>query len=64
MAIIDEGKEEHAKALILRLGQKKFGPADGAIKAKLAAIADVERLDRQIDRISDAASWQDLLDTP
>ena len=64
MAIIDEGHEEHAKAVILRLGQKKFGPADDPTKAKLIGITDLGRLDRIEDRLLDATSWQDLLDTP
>jgi hypothetical protein len=64
LAIIDEGHEQHAKELILRLGQRRFGPADDSIKARLAAITDLGRLDRIEDRLFDAVSWQDLLDTP
>jgi hypothetical protein len=64
LAILDEGHEEHAKAVILRLGQKKRGPADDSIKARLSAFTDLARLDRIEDRLLDTASWQDLLDTP
>ncbi|HEX5272925.1 MAG TPA: hypothetical protein VFW33_20650 [Gemmataceae bacterium] len=64
MAIIDEGHEEHAKAVILRLGQKRLGPADDAVKARLNGITDLARLDRIEDRLLEAASWHELLETP
>jgi hypothetical protein len=64
LAIIDEGREKQAKADLLYLGEERFGPADDAIRAKLNAITDLERLDRQIKRLLKASSWQDLLDTP
>jgi hypothetical protein len=63
LAIIDEGREKQAKAVLLRLGTKRFGPADDTVQARLNAITDLERLDRQIDRLQEASSWQDLLDT-
>jgi len=49
---------------ILRQGIKKFGPPDTAVAERLAALADVEHLDRIADRIFDAVSWADLLGTP
>jgi hypothetical protein len=64
LAILDEGREEQAKKYILRLAQKRFGPADEAIKARLNGITDLERLDRLHDRLLDATNWEDLLDTP
>ncbi len=64
LGIIDEGQEKHAKAVLLRLGTRRFGPADDSVLARLNAITDLDRLDRQIDRLLEAASWQDLLDTP
>ena len=57
LAIVDEGREKQAKKILLRLGAKRFGPADEAVQAKLNAITDLERL-------LEASSWQDLLDTP
>jgi len=66
MAIIDEGKEEEAKDVILSQGKKRFGPPDEAATARLSGISDLDRLHRFIDRLFDAsaAGWQDLLDTP
>ncbi len=66
LAIIDEGREANAKSVILRQGQKRYGPPDESITAKLEGITDLDRLDRLIDRLFDATapSWQELLDTP
>jgi hypothetical protein len=66
LAIMEEGEEQHAKAMILRQGQKRFGPADEATTARLSGITDLDRLDALIDRLFDATatSWQELLDTP
>ncbi|HJT76020.1 MAG TPA: hypothetical protein VJ739_02365 [Gemmataceae bacterium] len=64
LAILDEGREEQIKKDILRLGRKRFGPADEPTTARLNGITDLERLERLLDRLLDATSWQDLLDTP
>jgi hypothetical protein len=61
MAIIDEGREQEAKRIILRLGQKRFGPPDEAIKTRLQAITDIDLLERLSDELLDASSWSDLL---
>jgi Domain of unknown function (DUF4351) len=68
MAILEEGREEgcanEAKSVILRQGQRRFGAADEVITTQVRAIVDLERLHRLEDRMLDATSWQDLLDTP
>jgi hypothetical protein len=66
MMILGEGREDEAKSIILRQGQKRFGPADEATNARLKGITDLDRLDRLVDRLFDGAAttWQDLLDTP
>ncbi|HJT79411.1 MAG TPA: hypothetical protein VJ739_19600 [Gemmataceae bacterium] len=65
LAILEEGEEAKAKAVILRQGEKRFGPPGESVTARLNAITDLDRLDRLIDRLFDAtaSSWQDLLDT-
>jgi hypothetical protein len=64
LAILDEGREEEAKASILRLGKKRFGPSEQQMLVQLNGITDLERLHRILDRLLDATDWQDLLDTP
>jgi predicted transposase YdaD len=61
--ILDEGREEEARKILLRQGQRKFGPPDPAVEATLQGITDLERLERMTDRIFDATSWPDLLAT-
>jgi hypothetical protein len=62
--ILDEGQEKHAKKTILLVGEKRLGSPDEPVKARLAGITDLERLDRMILQAVTAASWQEILDTP
>ena len=64
LAIIDEGREKQVKKDILRLGKRRFGPADQTNESAIQAITDLDRLERLLDRILDASNWQDLLNTP
>jgi hypothetical protein len=64
LAILDEGREDQIKKDILRLGQKRFGPADATGVTRLHAITDLDRLERLHDRLLEASGWQDLFDTP
>jgi predicted transposase YdaD len=58
-----EGRFEEARALLLRLGAKRFGTAPSAIQEAVHAIADRERLERISERILEASDWNDLLAT-
>jgi hypothetical protein len=64
LMIIEQGAEREAKKLIRSLGNRRFGPADAAVSARLDAITDLARLDRIAERLLDATKWEDLLDTP
>ncbi len=64
LAILDEGQEKHAKKTVLLLGEKKLGAPDESVKARLAGITDLERLDRMILQAVTAASWKEILETP
>jgi hypothetical protein len=50
--------------IICRLATKRFGPPDELTDLDLIAITDLDQLERVVDRLLDASSWQDLLDTP
>jgi hypothetical protein len=64
-AIFDEGRMEEAKAGILFLAKKRFGLAEESLLFnKLNSISDLELLDRILDRLIEATSWHDLLETP
>ena len=64
LMILDEGREKQAKKDILLVGEKRLGPAGESIKASLAGITDLDRLDRILLQAVTAASWQEILDTP
>lgn len=63
--ILDEGRMEgklaQARAMILRLGTQKLGPPEEAISAALKGITDLGRLERILEHVFVAGSWQDLL---
>ena len=58
------GKAEEARAILMRLGRRRFGPADASTTATLAAIDDIERLERLSERLLEVHDWADLLATP
>jgi hypothetical protein len=64
MGIIDEGREQQTRRLILRLGQKHLGPIGESERTRLHGITDVDHLERLFDRVLEVKSWTDLLNTP
>jgi predicted transposase YdaD len=63
MAIIDEGRLEELKKLILRWGQKKLGNPDEVVTTFLAGSEDIDRLELLLERIAVVETWQELLAT-
>lgn len=61
--ILEEGRTEEARKVVLRLGRKYLGAPRKAIQTAFEGITDLERLERMIDRAADASSWDDLLQT-
>lgn len=59
-----KGRAEEARRLLLRLGSKRWGDLEASIEAAVQAITDVERLELLTERITEVASWQELLRTP
>lgn len=59
-----EGKVEGRSVLNHANGKKKWGRIDTQTESSLAANMDVECLERLADRLFDASSWADLLETP
>lgn len=70
-AVLDEGREqglsagrvEEARALLLRVGARKFGlAADARIAQSIAQIDSLDRLEHLIDRVLASRSWPELLE--
>ncbi|HKI33077.1 MAG TPA: hypothetical protein VKA46_14595 [Gemmataceae bacterium] len=60
-----EGRMETLRQAILRLGRQRFDKVAGRKqKAQLNEMTDVPRLERILDRVLDATSWDELLATP
>ncbi|HEX8203516.1 MAG TPA: hypothetical protein VF590_23775 [Isosphaeraceae bacterium] len=59
-----EGRAEEAKRMLLRVGQKRFGPPGAAILAVIEAIAEPERAEALTERALDVSGWEELLATP
>jgi hypothetical protein len=64
MYIIDEGREQQAKRMILRLGQKRFGPPSEEVKTRLQAVVDIDHLERLAEALLVVSGWSELLATP
>jgi len=60
-AILREGREEEARAILLRLGSKRFGPPAETARAALETATGIERLERLSERLLDVESWEELL---
>jgi hypothetical protein len=76
-AILEEGEIRHARKLVLRMGQRKFGPASDDVVTALRlhqeldlidevvmarkTAEELERLERLMERILDVSSWRELL---
>jgi predicted transposase YdaD len=57
---IEKGKVDAERGMILRLGTKRFGEPDAAIRAALDA-AELPRLEILVDRLLEVESWSELL---
>ena len=60
-AILEEGKAEEARKILLLLGGDRFGEPSAKVQAALNSLADVSRLEELTVRVKHAASWQELL---
>ena len=64
-AILDEGREEgrveELHRMILRLGRRRFGEADEAIRQQIEAIRDIVVLEDLSERLVIVSSWDELI---
>ncbi|MBO0698369.1 MAG: hypothetical protein J2P46_08250 [Zavarzinella sp.] len=59
--LLDMGQERALHKTLLKLGRKKFGPPTPENEVALKAITDLDRLDRMIDTLDQAADWPSWL---
>ena len=60
-AIVEEGRQEEARRLLLRLGGVRFGSPSDAVKATVEGITTLETLEILSIRLLSVESWTELL---
>lgn len=56
-----KGSLQEAKALLVRLGQKKLGKPDAVSQASIEAMDNVQQVELLAESLFDVATWQELL---
>jgi hypothetical protein len=64
LTILERGGIKTLRGVLLRLGRRRFGEPDAATATALAAITDLDRLERMAEAVLTAADWPELLATP
>ena len=60
-AIVEEGRLEEARRIILDVGAERFGEPSQDIQGVIGRIVDIDRLRRLHRHLLKAADWQELL---
>jgi hypothetical protein len=61
--ILQEGRLDQARRVLIRHGSKRFGAAPAEVRAAVAAITDLDRLERMFDRVAEVDGWAAVLAT-
>lgn len=56
-----EGRQEEAIRLLVRLGRKTLGTPGTRVREHLDSLSDVNVIESLVERINEAASWEELL---
>jgi hypothetical protein len=59
-----QGRVEEARRIVLRLGEKQFGPPDAAARGLVESTSDLVQLETWAVRLLSAGSWKQLLTPP
>jgi hypothetical protein len=62
-AILEEGEVRALQKALLRVGQKRFGPAQETVQNDIKGIQEIPRLERMTEKLLVASSWRELLET-
>jgi hypothetical protein len=56
-----KGQLNEARALLLRLGVRRFAEPDPAVRQRIGELGDLELLERMIERVLTAGGWDELI---
>ena len=56
-----QGANREAKRILLRQGERRYGPPDPETVAAIERMGGVEVIETLIDRVTEAATWAELL---
>jgi hypothetical protein len=59
--ILEEGRVEEARRMILRVGRKKLGRPSAAVHKAINGIADLDRLEHMGERLVTANHWEEVV---
>lgn len=59
--ILQEGREEEGRRMLIRLGTKRLGDPDPKILSRLEGITSLQQLEELADRLLEVETWQELL---
>jgi hypothetical protein len=60
--IIEEGRIDQTRRLLVRLGGKRFGKPSVAVQAAIDGVTDLDKLERMTDRLMTAKNWRELVE--
>jgi hypothetical protein len=59
--LVEEARIKEAQAVLLHLGQIRFGPPDEPTRTAIESLQDLDRLNRLHERLLTASNWTELL---
>jgi hypothetical protein len=62
--ILEQGALKWGRDLLVKLGASRLGVPTDEVKAAIQELEDLSRLERMELRVNNAASWNDVLETP
>jgi predicted transposase YdaD len=58
------GRAEEARRILLRIGEKRFGPPDPATRTRIESITELDEPEALTLRVIEVESWAELLTQP
>jgi predicted transposase YdaD len=60
-AIVEEGRLDKGREVILRIGTKRFGKPSRKVRETISGINDADHLNALLDRVLEVSNWKELI---